>query len=159
MTSVIGQSLVAIEYAVVPGELPEDWAADPSLYIGFGPVLHLSGGRSLAFRSIESPTWQHRFTLGASLEPLRPSDSLLRVPASHAVWGRDAIGQVFTAASVHGWAASPHVVRLSFGSVALVVANGTLADLGETDDIVLATVPSVIFATASETFWASGPGA
>ena len=159
ITPVLGQSLVAIEYAVVSGELPEDWAADPSLCIGFGPVFHFSSGRSLAFLSIEGPLWHDRFTVSSSLEPLRTSDPLLCVPASHAVWGRDAIGQVFTAASVRGWASSPHVVRLSFGSLSLVVTNGTSADLGETDDILLATDPGAILITASETLWASGPGA
>ena len=159
LCAVLGDVLSSIAYAVVPGELAADWATDPCLCIGFGPVLSFRSGRSLSFSSAEGPAWPDRFTVCASLDPWRPSDGVMLVPASEARWGRAVIGQPLSAASVHGWAGSPHLVRLSFGTSTLLIANGTPTNLGDTDDLLLPTSPQLALPTLQEVFWASSPGA
>lgn len=157
LRAVLGDILAGVAYAVVPGEPPATWATDPRLCIGFGPVLSFRSGRTLSFSSIEGPIWLDLFTLSTSLDPWRPSDVVMLIPASEALWGRDAIGQPLRAVSVCGWASSPHLVRLTFGASTLYVANGTPSNLGGTDDVLLLTAAPLVLPGPQEVLWASSP--
>ncbi len=159
LRAVLGDVLAGVMYAVVPGELLPDWAADPCLCIGFGPALSFRSGRTLSFSSTEGSAWPDRFTISTSLEPWRPNDAVMLVPASGALWSRDAIGQSLSAVSVHGWARSPHLVRLTFGTSTLLIINGTSEHLGDTDDVLLPTAAPLVLPTPQEVLWASSPGA
>ncbi len=159
LSRVVGEVLAAIDLAVVPGELAPDWTRATSVLLGYGPILRFQCGLTAALSACERGGWDSHFTLSTSSSAFVPNPHLTLLSASSSALAAPLIGRRLEAASVRGWGPYPHQALLSFGASVLVIANGTPADPGATDDVFVATTPTGHITVAPDLLWASRPGA